>query len=132
MEAAYIAGIIDGEGSITLSRMHISEFRRPCITISSTDYELLEYIRSLAGGTIINKKNYNPEKHKDSFTLNVKIKSEVFLLLEHIYPFLRVNVKRERAKFILENYNKVTKRNGKYNACDLKLKLSFEDHFFKL
>ncbi|MGI8385235.1 LAGLIDADG family homing endonuclease [Robertmurraya sp. P23] len=40
-EASYIAGIIDGEGSITLTRMHKGEFRRPCISISSTDRELL-------------------------------------------------------------------------------------------
>ncbi|MFJ7728371.1 hypothetical protein ACIQXV_19755 [Neobacillus sp. NPDC097160] len=40
-EAAYVAGIIDGEGSITLTRMHENEHRRPCITIASTDKELL-------------------------------------------------------------------------------------------
>ena len=40
-EASYIAGIIDGEGSITLTRMHNNEHRRPCITIASTDKELL-------------------------------------------------------------------------------------------
>ena len=32
----------------------------------------------LIGGTIINKKNYNPDKHKDSYTLNVNKKKEVF------------------------------------------------------
>ncbi|WHZ02278.1 LAGLIDADG family homing endonuclease [Neobacillus sp. YX16] len=73
-EAAYIAGIIDGEGSISLTRMHECEHRRPCISIASTDKELLIYIQSLSGGTINNKKNYNPDKHKDSFTLNIKNK----------------------------------------------------------
>jgi hypothetical protein len=41
-EVAYLAGMIDGEGSITLTRMHDKEHRRPCITVASTDYELLE------------------------------------------------------------------------------------------
>ncbi|MDQ1144432.1 hypothetical protein QE429_001259 [Bacillus sp. SORGH_AS 510] len=45
-EAAYIAGIIDGEGSITLTRMHKKEHRRPCITIASTDKELLSYVHT--------------------------------------------------------------------------------------
>ncbi|MEH7382987.1 LAGLIDADG family homing endonuclease [Bacillus sp. JJ1533] len=40
-EASYIAGIIDGEGSISLTRMHGKEHRRPCISIASTDLELL-------------------------------------------------------------------------------------------
>ncbi|MEB6548828.1 LAGLIDADG family homing endonuclease [Heyndrickxia sporothermodurans] len=51
-EASYVAGIIDGEGSITLTRMHEKENRRPCITIASTDKELLIYIQSITGGTI--------------------------------------------------------------------------------
>lgn len=55
-EASYIAGIIDGEGTISLTRMHKGEFRRPCISISSTDKELLIYIKSLTDGVINNKK----------------------------------------------------------------------------
>ncbi|MBP2240338.1 hypothetical protein J2Z40_000893 [Cytobacillus eiseniae] len=131
-EAAYIAGIIDGEGSITLSRMHKSEHRRPCVTISSTDLELLNYIQTLTGGTIINKKNYKPEKHKNSYTLNIKTKGSVMALLAHITPYLRISNKRERALWILENYDKVTPRNGKYSSEMLKKKLQFEDFFFKL
>nr|WP_309100184.1 LAGLIDADG family homing endonuclease [Fredinandcohnia onubensis] len=48
-EASYIAGIIDGEGSISLTRMHEKEHRRPCISIASTDIELLIYIQKLTG-----------------------------------------------------------------------------------
>ncbi|MFD2655509.1 LAGLIDADG family homing endonuclease [Gracilibacillus thailandensis] len=55
-EAAYLAGIIDGEGTITLTRMHKREHRRPCITIASTDLELLEYLQTIAGGNISNKR----------------------------------------------------------------------------
>lgn len=55
--------------------MHEREHRRPCITISSSDKELLNYIQSLTGGSIINKKNYQPDRHKNSFTLNIKTKA---------------------------------------------------------
>lgn len=96
-EAAYIAGIIDGEGSITLTRLHENEHRRPCITISSTDKELLIYIHSLTGGAINNKKNYNPDRHKNSFTLSIKKKESVLLILKHVAPYLRVEKKRRRA-----------------------------------
>lgn len=130
-EASYIAGIIDGEGSITLTRMHEKEHRRPCITIASTDKELLIYIQTLTGGIIINKKNYNPEKHKNSYTLNIKEKVNVFFTLEHVSPFLRVD-KKKRAIWILDNYNLVTPRNGKYNAELLKKKVAFEQYFFEI
>jgi hypothetical protein len=81
-EAAYFAGIIDGEGSITLTRMHGNEHRRPCISIASTDRELLVYLRQLSGGSINNKKNYKPDRHKDSYTLIIKRKKEVQLILK--------------------------------------------------
>lgn len=131
-EASYIAGIIDGEGSITLTRMHENEYRRPCITIASTDRELLVYIQSLTGGTIINKKNYMPERHKYSFTLNIKKKDTVLSLLEQTSPYLRVDKKRNRAIWILKHYENVTPRNGKYNRELLERKVAFEEAFFQI
>jgi hypothetical protein len=102
-EASYIAGIVDGEGSITLSRMHEKEFRRPCISVASTDKELLIYLQTLTGGLINNKKNYKPDKHKDSYTLTIKKKEDVFKTLNNITPFLRVDKKKKRALWILEH-----------------------------
>ncbi|WP_138418410.1 LAGLIDADG family homing endonuclease [Aquibacillus sediminis] len=129
-EAAYVAGIIDGEGSITLTRMHEGEYRRPCISIASTDKELLVYLQSIVGGTLNNKKNYKPDQHKDSYTLSIKRKHEVFYVLKMVSPFLRIEKKKRRAMFILDNYNVVTPRNGKYNQEQLENKLSFEEKFF--
>ena len=97
-EAAYIAGIIDGEGTITLTRFHQKEYRRPCITISSNDKELLVYIQLLVGGSIYSKKNYNPAKHQDSFTLYIKKKHEVFFTLKTIYLFLRIEQKKKTGR----------------------------------
>ncbi|WP_040204112.1 LAGLIDADG family homing endonuclease [Neobacillus jeddahensis] len=131
-EAAYVAGIIDGEGSITLTRMHEKEHRRPCISIASTDLELLEYLLSLTGGNISSKKNYNPEKHKDSYTLTIKKKEDVMCLLKEISGYLRVERKRNRALWILKNYEKVTLRNGKYNSELLERKHAFEKMFFEI
>ncbi|MBM7600615.1 hypothetical protein JOC34_003026 [Virgibacillus halotolerans] len=129
-EAAYIAGIIDGEGTITLTRFHQNEHRRPCITISSNDKELLIYIQLLVGGSIYSKKNYNPTKHRNSFTLYIKKKHEVFFTLNTVYLFLRIGQKRKRAEWILKHYNDVTARNGKYTEVMFKKKLLFEENFF--
>jgi hypothetical protein len=131
-EASYIAGIIDGEGSITLTRMHQHEHRRPTITIPSTDKELLVYIHSIIGGVISNKKNYKPDTHKNSYTLSIKNKIDVLSTLRHIYPFLRIERKRLRAQWILEHYESVTPRNGKYKPEMLVAKKEFEDSFFTI
>ncbi|WHY66270.1 LAGLIDADG family homing endonuclease [Neobacillus sp. SuZ13] len=131
-EAAYIAGIFDGEGTITLTRMHEKEHRRPCITIASTDKELLIYLQLLTEGTINNKKNYNPDRHKDSYTLSIKNKETVLSLLNHVTPYLRVDKKRNRAIWILNNYEMVTSRNGKYTKALLEKKIAFENTFFEI
>ncbi|MGG1630346.1 LAGLIDADG family homing endonuclease [Rossellomorea sp. NRS-1567] len=131
-EAAYLAGIIDGEGSITLTRMHDKEYRRPCISVASTDLELLEYLKNLTNGHITKKKNYHPDRHQNSFTLTIKTKNQVLDILKYVLPFLRVEKKRKRADWILKHYNRITIRNGKYNPECLKQKLAFEEEFFKL
>jgi hypothetical protein len=131
-EASYVAGIVDEEGSINLTRMHQKEFRRPCISVASTDKDLLIYLQSLTGGLINNKKNYNPDKHKDSYTLTIKKKEDVVNALNSIAPFLRVKQKKNRAHWILDHYEHVTPRNGKYNKEQLTEKLAFENHFFQI
>ena len=111
--------------------MHDKEHRRPCITVASTDIELLEYLKILTNGQITKKKNYHPERHQNSFTLSIKTKNQVLSTLKYIIPFLRVEKKKKRAWWILEHYDQVTKRNGKYSSDGLKQKLAFEEEFFK-
>lgn len=56
-EKAYIAGIVDGEGSIMLLKFHKNQFPAPCISITSTTIELLDWIKLKTGmGTIKHKK----------------------------------------------------------------------------
>jgi hypothetical protein len=43
-DAAYIAGVIDGEGTITLSRRHKNENRQLVVSISSSEKSMLEYL----------------------------------------------------------------------------------------
>lgn len=48
-EAAYIAGLVDGEGTITLTRKHAAENRQLGLTISNTEIDLLEFVKSAVG-----------------------------------------------------------------------------------
>ena len=55
-EAAYIAGLIDGEGTISLTRKHRGENRQLMVSISSTEQPLLQYVKKVIGaGRITNK-----------------------------------------------------------------------------
>lgn len=44
IEKSYIAGIIDGEGSIMLQKFHNNQFPAPYVSIASTTLELLKSV----------------------------------------------------------------------------------------
>lgn len=72
-EKAYIAGIIDGEGSIMLTRFYKNQHPSPCISVASTSLALLNWIKDKTGfETIKSKKNYNTLKHQDSYVYTIK------------------------------------------------------------
>lgn len=129
IEKAYIAGIIDGEGSIMLQRFHTNQYPAPCVSIASTTIELLTWLKDTIGyGVIIKKKNYNPEKHKLSYSFVIK-QNNAIKLLEDIYPYLIIESKRKRAELIITQYKSLTPRNGRYTDEQLAKKEMFYEEF---
>jgi hypothetical protein len=124
IDAAYIAGIVDGEGTITLTRKHRNEHRQLAVTISSTERCLLEFVRATCGVGKITNKRVSKSNHAPSFTFSV-YNRQALILLEHISPYLRT-YKRHRAELILANYLDLTPRNGKYTPLQLERKSAFE------
>ena len=107
---AYLAGLIDGEGSILLERVHANEHRSPAVSIST-----------------------KKERNGNLPAVQYKVKGDKALtLLNDILPYLKHYKKISRAKHLIDNYKNVTARNGKYSEEKLKLKLQFEEDFFKL
>jgi hypothetical protein len=131
-EKAYIAGIIDGEGSIMLQKFHSNQLPSPCVSIASTTIELLEWISlKINSGAITKKKNYNSEKHKDSYTLVVRYNNAIELLNE-VEPYLVIQAKKLRAKLILEKYKSLTPRNGRYSSELIEAKNKFYNEFINI
>lgn len=111
-EAAYIAGIIDGEGTITLTHIHRNANRQLVVSISSTERELLNFILRTVGAGRITNKRIARAHHTPSAAYAVNNR-QALSLLEQVTPFLRT-YKARRAQFALANYVQVTPRNGKY------------------
>ncbi len=132
IEKSYIAGIVDGEGSIMLIKFHSNEYPSPCVSISSTTLELLNWIKLKVGtGTIITKKNYNIERHLQCYSYVVKYNAALNLIFD-IYPYLLVPAKKKRAKLIVSKYKELTPRNGRYSDSLLKLKEAFYEEFIAI
>ena len=123
-DAAYIAGLIDGEGTVTLTRKHKNENRQLCVSISSTEMELLEFVLSATGVGKITNKKASKSHHSRSYAYAV-YNRQALALLEQTLPYLR-SYKRDRAALILKDYLTVTPRNGKYTTEILVRKKLFE------
>lgn len=132
LEKAYIAGIIDGEGSIMLQKFHNNEYPSPCVSIASTTLELLNWIKSVVGkGVIKQKKNYDTVNHRDCYSYVLKY-NDALQLLKEIYPYLIINSKKKRTELILTKYKSLTPRNGRYSAELLQEKLNFYNEFISI
>ncbi|HET9680067.1 MAG TPA: LAGLIDADG family homing endonuclease [Gammaproteobacteria bacterium] len=124
VDAAYIAGLIDGEGTVALSRKHAKDNRQLCISISNTESALLEYALQTIGTGKITAKRTVSDKHTPSFVYAI-YNRQALSLLEQITPYLRT-YKRERACLILRDYIRLTPRNGKYTDALKGERLKFE------
>lgn len=113
-DAAYIGGLIDGEGTITLIRKHKNENRQLSVSISSTEIALLDYVKSVTGVGKITNKRTSKSHHTPSFAYAV-YNRQALSLLQKILPYLK-SYKRQRAELILRDYVKLTPRNGKYTS----------------
>lgn len=113
-EAAYVAGLIDGEGSVSLTRKHRNDNRQLVVTVSNTERNLLEYVQTVTGvGRITTRRTYEP-RHTPGMTYQVTNR-QALRLLEQIAPYLK-SYKANRTSLILEHYLRLTPRNGKYSA----------------
>lgn len=129
-DAAYIAGLVDGEGTIALTRRHRNENRQLEISISNTEMELLEYLlMTIGAGRITQKKTYR-DKHTPSATYLISNR-QALSLLEQISPFLRT-YKQHRADLVLQDYLRLTPRNGKYSPDTQQKRNRFIETFLKI
>lgn len=131
-EKSYIAGIIDGEGSIMLQKFHSNQYPSPCVSFASTSIELMNWAKKTIGsGIIISKKNYNPHLHKDCYSYVLKYNAAISLL-EDITPYLIIDSKIKRANLILEKYKELTPRNGRYTNELIEKKILFYNEFLSV
>lgn len=118
-EKAYIAGIIDGEGTVTLTRQHVREMYSPEVSVANTNLQLLLWLKEKIGGYIRKKVRKLPQHHQ-AYTWTVRDNRAISLL--KIVEKLLI-VKRSHSELITRNYKKLTPRNGKYTAEQARKKL---------
>lgn len=97
-EAAYIAGLIDGEGTIALhvdsrgsyggSRMRLM----PSITIVSIDSSIITWLKEVTRCGYISHRSFS-DRRRDQWTFNVNAVDELRRILVCVLPHLRIKKK---------------------------------------
>jgi hypothetical protein len=99
---AYLAGIIDGEGSIYIyEKINKGKYirRYAGIQVSSTDPKLIAWLQEKFPGTTYTQMPPYPHQWKESYTWRLTKAKEVYLLLKKLLPYLII--KKEKALEIL-------------------------------
>lgn len=110
LEKAYLAGIVDGEGTVTLTKHHKHETPTPNVIVANNDLKLLKWIKLKVGGIIVTKKIYMPH-HQKSYAWSIR-QDRAIRFLNEIKRYLIV--KKPQADLITTCYKAVTHRAGKY------------------
>jgi hypothetical protein len=124
-EAAYLAGLIDGEGTVTLSRKHAGEMRQLVVSISNTELSILEFALRSVGAGKLTRKRTSKAHHTPSHTYALWNRQALSLLAQ-VEPYMR-SYKRDRAQLVLRDYVRLTPRNGKYTEALHAERTAFED-----
>jgi hypothetical protein len=95
-EAAYLGGLIDGEGTIALTRRHAGERRQLVVSISSTEACILAWVVRAIDAGKITKKRVTSSRHAPGLTYSVSNRQALALLAD-VAPYLR-SYKKRRAQ----------------------------------
>lgn len=129
-EAAYLAGLIDGEGTITLTRRHANERRQLVLSISSTERALVEWSLTNIGVGKITGKRTSSAAHAPGLTYTVS-NQQALNVLRQVVDYLR-SYKQRRARLALARYDELTPRNGKYSGAQDAARRLFETEFLSI
>jgi len=127
VDAAWLAGYIDGDGSLSLTKSS-KRWRRPVISIDSADKELLLEVLRITGCGSITSKKIEAINHRQVWTWRTSGSGNIVMILKEITPFLRCDYKRLRADIMLE-ICALIKRNGVYTDEEIARKDFFEAQF---
>lgn len=87
-EAAYIAGVLDSEGTVIEYNKKGNKY--PAVLIYNSDLSLLEWIKEKIGCGSIVKRKTDLTKYKQKYRYQLHSKIDVYTLLSQLAPYLRI------------------------------------------
>lgn len=100
-EAAWLAGFIDGEGTIARYAAKVKFFVW-VLSVSSTDRGALEYCQQITNAGGVCEKRVYPGR-KPAFVWKVSAQRDLAAVLEQVLPYLKI--RREQAEAFLAGWS---------------------------
>ena len=101
----YLAGIVDGEGCVSVTYKTKARHERIRLTVSNTDRNLIDWLTSRVGGSVSKnqpKGNRKPAYHWEIYS------SKAFIVLTLLLPYLKL--KKRQAELCLQFHTDKSKR----------------------
>jgi len=101
----YLAGIIDGEGCLGISKNSTKKQRQKNpkyqseVCVVNTNHALMDWLQNKIGGLVNARKNYQEETWKTAYRWRIK-EGQHSTLLKSILPYLII--KKKQAELIIE------------------------------
>lgn len=128
MRIPWVAGIIEGEGTIELFKpKHDGWKKRIGITVTNTDIRILNGIQDFCDDyeiswVIYSRKKYTHKNsfshHKECFGLHIRKHNSALRLSELIYPYI-IGEKKEKIFELIEYLKSFQRRSKKYGKCEV-------------
>lgn len=129
IDLAYAAGLIDGEGHITILTRGKNPWRKPFLCVANTEKELVRFLQQRFGGGIYIQRRPN-KKEVHVWRL---LGNPCLALLPKLIPFMRDKKKLARARMLVKEYPKYSNPRGvSYTARRRLAKHRFEERFLGL
>jgi hypothetical protein len=119
-QAAWLAGFLDGEGSISIDKRAGADSARyaPRVKAANTRREVLEEIRELLGGGFVTKTRRKPtDPRKDIFQF-VAANRKGLDIIRRVRPYMRV--KNAQADLFLRYYDVAVLSVGKHRGSEIR------------
>ena len=92
-DLVYLAGLVDGEGTIRIHRHHPKTNRVPShlleLSVANTYRPVLEWVKERFGGQVVSR-GIRPRSIRPGFTWQLRSTSQVANILRRLTPFLQI------------------------------------------
>lgn len=114
IDIAWLAGIIDGEGTVQIHLVRESGYHQCKVNIVNTDEGILTEVKRILKEWLVFftiSKNNQPE-HKPCYVIGINRQLEAKFVLGKVLPYLK-SVKKQKAELFIEFVNNCKRIDGK-------------------